>query len=92
MSQEITINIGNAEIKPSLVVRNLGGMLDSKIDKEQHINYVCRSCHGQIRQIGHIRKFLTSDATKMLVNYFSAGSKNAKIWARSTQRITADFL
>ena len=29
-SQEIKINIGNTEIKPSLVVRNLGAMLDSK--------------------------------------------------------------
>ena len=69
-SQEITINIGNAEIKPSLVVRNLGTMLDSKTDMEQHIKSVCRSCYGQIEQTGHIRKFLTSDATKMLVNSF----------------------
>ena len=67
-SQEIKINIGNTEIKPSLVVRNLGAMLDSKMDMEQHIKSVCRSCYGQIRQIGHIRKFLTCDATKMLVN------------------------
>ena len=67
-SQEIKINIGDAEIKPSLVVRNLGAMLDSKMDMEQHIKSVCRSCYGQIRQIGHIRKFLTCDATKMLVN------------------------
>ena len=67
-SQEITINIGSSEIKPSLVVRNLGAMLDSKMDMEQQINSVCRSCYCQVRQIGHIRKFLTSDATKKLVN------------------------
>ena len=67
-SQEITINIGSSEIKPSYVVRNLGAMLDSKMDMEQHINSVCRSCYCQIRQIGCIRKFLTSDATKKLVN------------------------
>ena len=46
-SQKIT----NAEIKPSLVVRNLGAMLDSKLDVEQHINSVCQLCNGQIRQI-----------------------------------------
>ena len=45
-SQEIIINIGNADIKPSLIVRNLGAMLDSKMYMEQHINYVCRSCYG----------------------------------------------
>ena len=27
-----------------------------------------RVCYGQIQQIGHIRKFQTCDATKMLVN------------------------
>ena len=67
-SQEITIIIGSSEIKPTLVVRNLGAMLDSKMDMEQHINSVCQSCYCQIRQIEHVRKFLTSDATKMLVN------------------------
>ena len=66
-SQEITLNIGSSEINPSLVVRNLGAMLDSKMDMEQYINTVCWLC-CQIRQIGHIRKFLTSDATIMLVN------------------------
>ena len=32
------------------------------------MNSVCKSCFGQIRQIGHIRKYLTIDATKSLVN------------------------
>ena len=35
---------------------------------EQHVNSVSRSCYGQLRQIGHIRRYLTSDATKSLVN------------------------
>ena len=30
---------------------------------------VCKSCFGQIRQIAHIRQYLTTDATKSLVNY-----------------------
>ena len=33
------------------------------------MNSVCKSCFGQIRQIGHIRQYLTTDATKSLVNY-----------------------
>ena len=45
-SQEITINICSSEIKPSLVVRNLGAMLDSKMDMEQRINSVCRMCRS----------------------------------------------
>ena len=53
LSQKITINIGKAEINPSLVVRNLGAMLDSKLGMEQQINSVCQSSYGQIRQIGN---------------------------------------
>ena len=57
-SQEIIINIGNADIKPSLIVRNLGAMLDSKMDMEQHINYVCRSCYGYTySEIPDIRRY-----------------------------------
>ena len=48
--------------------RNLGAWLDSRMDMEQHVNSVCKSCFGQIRQIGHIRQYLTTDATKSLVN------------------------
>jgi len=35
---------------------------------ESHINAVCRSCYAQLRQIGNIRQYITSDATKSLVN------------------------
>ena len=64
----ITIKIGKTEIKQSECVRNLGAFLDSKMNMEKHINTVCRSGYMQLRQIGHIRKYLTTDATKSLVN------------------------
>ena len=35
---------------------------------EKHVNTVCRSAYHQLRNIGHIRKYLTTDATKTLVN------------------------
>ena len=35
---------------------------------EQQVNSVCRSAYAQLRSIGHIRKYLTNDATKSLVN------------------------
>ena len=65
---DISVNVGVCEIKPTTSVRNLGAILDSRIDLEQHVNSVCRSCYVQLRQIGHIRRYLTSDATKYLVN------------------------
>ena len=35
---------------------------------EQHVNSVCRNTYAQLRQIGHIRPYLTKDATKSLIN------------------------
>lgn len=66
--ETITIKIGKTEIKQSECVRNLGAFLDSKMNMDKHINTVCRSGYMQLRQIGHIRKYLTTDATKSLVN------------------------
>ena len=65
---EISVTVGDSNIKFSSSVRNLGAWLDSGMDMEQHVNSVCKSCFGQIRQISHIRHFLTTDATKSLVN------------------------
>lgn len=65
---DVSINVGGANIKPSNCVRNLGAWFDAKMSMEQHVNSVCRSCYGQLRQIGHIRQYLTIDATKSLVN------------------------
>lgn len=64
----ISVAFGHSNIKPSSCVRNLGVWLDSKMDMQQHVNSVCKSCFGQIRQIAHIRQYLTMDATKSLVN------------------------
>ena len=64
----IFVAVGDSNIRPSSCVRNLGAWLDSRMDMEQHVNSVCKSCFGQIRQIGHIRQYLTTDAAKFLVN------------------------
>jgi hypothetical protein len=65
--ESISVKIGGEDIKPSKCVRNLGAFLDSKMSMEKHINSVCRSGYGQLRQIGHIRQYLNSDAIKSLV-------------------------
>jgi len=65
---DISVSVGTSQIKPSSVVRNLGAFFDSRMNMESHINAVCRSCYAQLRQIGQIRQYITSDATKSLVN------------------------
>ena len=42
--------------------------MDSKLDMTQHVNALCQSSYLQLRQIGRIRKYITTDATKTLVN------------------------
>jgi hypothetical protein len=65
---DTTITIGTSKIKPSNVVKNLGAFFDSRMNMDDHVNSVCRSSYAQLRKIGYIRKYLTRDATKSLVN------------------------
>ena len=66
--ENVELEIGDSSIKPSKTVRNLGVTLNSNMHMDHHVNSVTRTCYGQIRQIGHIRPYLTSDATKTLIN------------------------
>ena len=41
---DISGTVGDSDIKPSLCVRSLGALLDSRMDMERHVNSVCKSC------------------------------------------------
>ena len=64
----ISVRVGNSVIRSTKCVRNLGTLLDSNLDMEQQVNSVCKSAYAQLRSIGHIRPYLSNDATKTLVN------------------------
>ena len=49
-------------------VKNLGVIFDSSMSMKHQINSVTKSCYQQIRRIKKIRKYLTEDAAKSLVN------------------------
>ena len=72
-------------------VRNLGAFLDSNMKMEQHVNNVCRNCYAQLRQIGHIRPYLTNKSTKPLVNSLVTSRLdycNALLYGVSKQSMT----
>ena len=48
--------------------RNIGAMFDSEFTLVPQVNSVVKSCYSHLRQIAHIRQFLTLDATATLVN------------------------
>jgi hypothetical protein len=64
---DIVIRVGDAEIKAVSHVRNLGVIFDSTLDMERHVQNISRSCFAQLRNISHIRRYLTDDACKSLV-------------------------
>ncbi len=62
------IKIGNTKVKRCETARNLGIIIDQELNMVPHINNSIRSCNANLRQIAHIRPFLTHDATATLVN------------------------
>ena len=57
-------------IQFSTKVVNLGVVLDNQLKMSEQVSSLCRSCFFQLRQIRKIRRSLTSDSTKTLVNAF----------------------
>lgn len=64
--QELVLD--NATITMSQTVRNLGVTMDKYLSMESHINKIVQSSYLHIRNIWHIRKYLTSYSCKILVH------------------------
>ena len=65
-----SITVGDALIEAKSEVRNLGSWFDSHLNMSIHISKLCASAFCHLYNIGRIRKFLSSDATKALVHAF----------------------
>ena len=63
-----TISLSNIDVEFSGTVHNLGFIFDSNLSMKQHIIKTCKAAYIEIRCISSIRKYLTEDATKTLVN------------------------
>ena len=62
------IKMGSAILKPSQNVKNLGVYMDSHLNMRQQIQNTCKCANINIRKIGRIRRHLTTDSTKSLIN------------------------
>ena len=65
--ENFTITVGNSTFTPSSCVKNLGVNQDECLTMEKHVSLVTRSCYHQIRSIGRIRDYITTDACRSLV-------------------------
>ena len=60
------ISISGCDIPFSQSVRNLGFYLDETLSMDANIKYLCRILFCQLRRIGQIRSFLSTDAANKL--------------------------
>lgn len=68
LTADLSVHIGGIDISPTTSVRNLGVILDTTLSMENQVKAVCKSAYAQLRSIGHIRRCLTMDASKKVVN------------------------
>ena len=60
------VSISGCDIQFSQSVRNLGFYLDETLSMDAHIKYLCSILFCQLRRIGKIRSFLSTDAANKL--------------------------
>ena len=62
-----TLRCGEARLKPATTVRNLGVLMDSTSRMERYANQIARVSRYHLRRIAKIRRVLTMDACRSLV-------------------------
>ncbi len=62
-----TFQLGSSKITPSKTARNLGVVIDDKLNFSDHITKTARSCRFALYNIKKIRPFLSEHATRLLV-------------------------
>ena len=59
--------LGNTTVKPTIIARNLGVMMNHDFSMRSHINKLIQSCFYSLRQIRSIRRSLTFDGARKLI-------------------------
>jgi len=64
------MSLDSASIYPSTNIRNLGAIFDNTLDMEAFINAKCKAARYSLRNISRVRKSLTTDACKIIVQAY----------------------
>ncbi len=67
LHHNFTFQLGSSTITPSKTVRNLGVVIDDKLNFSDHIAKTARSCRFALFNIKKIRSFLSEHASQLLV-------------------------
>ena len=66
----ISIHVGDSDIHPVPLARNLGCWFDSRLSIASHITKICASSFYYIYNIRRTRKYLSRQSTEILVHVF----------------------
>ena len=66
----ISIHFANCTVRSTTKVKNLGCIFDSTMSNDQFVTAKVQSCNYFLRKISSIRKYLTVDVAKIMVNAF----------------------
>ena len=70
VATNIHVTVDGCLISPDATTNNLGIVYDSTLSMEHQVNAVCRGAYLRLHNISRIRRFLTQDATKTLIQAF----------------------
>ena len=59
---DMSLHIGNTTVDVSNTVKNLGVYFDQTLSMSDHVRRVCQIANFHLRNISHVRKYLTEDA------------------------------
>ncbi len=68
LTEKVPLHIGDQRIPPVQNVRTIGVTFDNTLSMDRHISDVCRASCYHLRNIGLIKKKLTSDSLKAVVH------------------------
>ena len=71
-----SIKIGDTDAIPSPSARNIGAVFDSYMNFVKHIDSVCQGAWYHLHNIRRIHKFLTIEATKIIMHEFVTANLN----------------
>ena len=70
VATNIHVSVDGCLISPDATTQNLGIGYDSTLSMEHQVNALCRGAYLRLHNISRIRRFITQDATKTLIQAF----------------------
>ena len=68
INEELRLQVGRNTVSVASSAKNLGIYLDTSLTMDRQVNAISKACYYQIRNIGHIRRYITLDTCETLAH------------------------